>query len=1081
MIWSILLSGVATTNAFSASTLMLSHPDIHGDTIVFAHGGDLWTVSKEGGTASRLTTSEGIEMLPYFSPDGQTIAFTGEYDGRQDVYTLPTKGGTPARLTFHPSPDMVKGWTPDGKNIVYASPTNNLPRGISRLWTISADGGMPEQLPFYSGYEAAFSSDGERIALGPISPAFAAWRHYRGGRTTLIQITNTSDLSQTEIPRDNSNDHNPMWIGDDVYFLSDRNGTMNLFKFANDDVEQITTQDEFDIKTAGNDRRRIVYTKGGALHLFDSTDGSTTELEIEINGDFPWARPHFRSISSSIRDARLSPTGARAVLEARGEIITVPTDKGSPRNLSNSPGVNDRSPAWSPDGSRIAWFADKDGEYYLAIADQSGQEDTRYVGFQNPSFYYRPTWSPDSSKIVFSDKFLNIWILDVEEELLTKVDTDTYSHPVRTLDPVWSPDSKWIAYARVLDNQQRAIFMYSVEDETSTQITDGLSDAISPAFDASGKYLYFLASTNYALNIGWLDMTSIEREIRRGVYVAVLGKKTESPFLPESDEEDVEEPEEEDEEKSDSEDEESEEKDDEKKEEEDNSIVVDFEGLDQRILSIDVPVRNYTSLAAGPENTVFFTEFIQNQSGSTVHKYDLEKQEDTLFLTGVWGLDISSDGKKLLYRSGSAVGIVKTDGKAKSSDGRLSTGSIKVKTDPKAEWRQIFHEAWRVTRDFFYDETLQGVDWPAMRDKYEPFLDHIHHRNELTTLLNWMSGETVAGHTRNGGGSRPRTNFTPVGMLGADYIIENDRFKISRIYNGENWNPDLRAPLSAPGVDVNEGDYLIAVNGAPITPDNIYKHFEGLAGKQIVLTLSTNADASEPRDVKVVPVSSERGLRVRAWIEDNRRKVDELSDGRLAYVYLPNTSVAGYTNFNRYYYGQQDKQGAVIDERFNGGGSIADYIVELMDRPVMSRWATRNGKPFSSPNAGIYGPKVMIIDQWAGSGGDYLPYLFRKRNVGTMVGKRTWGGLIGVYDYPVLMDGGSYTAPRLAIYSTDGEWVVENVGVAPDIEVDITPADYKAGRDPQLERAVEEALRLLEADPPQLEPRPAPINRMWKN
>jgi tricorn protease len=1062
---------------------MLSHPDIHGDTIVFAHGGDLWTVPSKGGNATRLTTSEGVEMLPFFSPDGQSIAFTGEYDGRQDVYVMPAQGGAPTRLTYHPQPDLARGWTRDGLQVIFASPTDALPRGISRLWTISTLGGMREQFPFYSGYDGVYSTSGDQLALVPSSPAFAAWRHYRGGRTTSIQITDMDDLSQIEISRDNSNDHNPLWIDDNVYFLSDRNGTMNLFKYDGSSVEQITLQDEFDIKTAGGDGQRIVFAQGGALHLFDPTQGLSSQLDIEINGDFPWARPAFKTIGSSIRAARLSPTGARAVIEARGEIITIPADKGTPRNLSNSPGVHDRSPAWSPDGSRIAWFADKDGEYYLAIADQSGLKDTHYVGFQHPSFYYRPTWSPDSSKILFTDKFLNLWILEVEDERLTKVDYDRFSHPERSLNPVWSHDSRWIAYARRLDNQQRAVFVYSVEDETSTQITDGLSDAISPAFDPSGKYLYFLASTNYAMNIGWLDMSSIEREVRRGVYVAVLSKETDSPFLPESDEEEVKEEESEENEKGEEpeeSDDESEEKGEEEKEENDEELKIDFDGLDQRILSIDVPIRNYNSLAAGPENTVFYTEGITNQTGLTLHKYDLKKQENTIFMTGIRGLDISSDGKKLLYRSGNSLGIVKTDGKAKSTDGRISTGSIKVKVEPKAEWQQIFHEAWRVTRDFFYDEKLHGVDWPAMRDKYEPFLEHVHHRNDLTTVLNWMSSETVAGHTRNGGGNRPRTEYTPVGMLGADYVIENERFKISKIFTGENWNPDLRAPLSAPGIDANEGDYLIAVNGAPVPADNIYRHFEGLAGKQTDLTLSVNADGSESRDVTVVPVSSERGLRARAWIEDNRRKVDELSDGKLAYVYLPNTSVGGYTNFNRYYFGQQDKQGAIIDERFNGGGSIADSLVELMNRPTMSRWATRNGKEFNSPNASLTGPKVMIIDQWAGSGGDYLPYLFRKHRIGTMVGKRTWGGLIGVYDYPVLMDGGSYTAPRVAIFSTDGEWVVENVGVAPDIEVNITPADYRSGRDPQLERAVEIAMSQLRANPIETVDRPEPINRTWK-
>lgn len=1106
---------LAATAAFAEPSRLLRDPDIHGDLVTFHHGGDIWIAPTAGGNARRLTTSEGFESDPHFSPDGKWVAFSGRYaGGADDVYIVPVEGGEPQRLTFHPMPSAMRGWSADGKRVLFSSGRDNAPRFVPRLWSVAIGGGMPEALPLYMAHDGAYSADGARLAYVPVTPAFTAWRNYRGGRTTSIRLVTMDDLSSALIPRENSNDHEPMWIGGDVYFLSDREGTMNLFVYNGASVLKLTHYGDYDIKCAGSDGETIVYERAGYIHQFDPRTGESRQIDIEVRGDFPEYRPGFKKVGNAIRYGALSPTGKRAVFEARGEIVTVPADKGDARNLSQSPGVHDRAPAWSPDGKSIAWFADVDGEYRLLIADQAGLQEQRTIALPDPTFYYNPQWSPDSEKLLFTDKHLNVWVLDVESEELTLVDTDTFSHPQRSLDPVWAPDSKWVAYARRLDNQLRAVFVYSLEDRESHQLTDGLSDAISPAFDASGKYLYFLASTNFALNIGWLDMTSYDRPVSRGVYLAVLSSEESSPLLPESDEEEVKDSDKEsdddkeeapsDDAEEDDQDEESDDDSDaseedaedsdsddgkdednaEDKKKKDKSVRIDFEGLDQRILALDVPERNYVSLSSGAENMVFYAEDIPNASGHTLHRYDVKKRKSDSFMSGVFGYALSSDGKKLLYGARGTWGIVDASGKAKVGDGRLSTGDIEVRTDPQAEWREMYREAWRVMRDFFYDEELHGADWPAMYDKYAPLLPHVRHREDLTHVIEMMLGEVAAGHTRTGGGDIPTTEGPDVGLLGADFTVENGRFRIATILQGENWNPGLRAPLTEPGVDVNEGDYLIAVNGADVTADNVYRAFEGTAGEQTSIRVSANADGSEARDVTVVPLSSDTGLRTRTWMEANRQRVDELSDGKLAYVFLPNTSVQGYQNFNRYYYAQQNKQGVVIDERYNGGGSVADYIVEFLDRPLMSNWATRDGQTFTSPNAAIFGPKVMIINEWAGSGGDYLPYAFRKRGVGPLIGKTTWGGLIGVYDYPTLMDGAYTTAPRVAIYSTDPdnpEWIVENVGVAPDIEVDILPTDVAAGRDPQLERAVEECLRLLEANPVQRTPRPEPINRVNRN
>jgi tricorn protease len=779
-------------------------------------------------------------------------------------------------------------------------------------------------------------------------------------------------------------------------------------------------------------------------------------------------------VSDNIRSARLSPSGARAVVEARGEIFTVPAEKGDPRNLSQSPAVHDRSPAWSPDGKRIAWFSDATGEYTLMIADQDGLTPPKAVPVREKTFFYAPTWSPDSKHLLFSDNHMNLWYMDADGDEPVKVDEELYGTPPPDFDAVWSPDSKWIAYARLLPNKMGAIFLYSVKKGESYRVTDGLSEAVSPAFDASGKYVYFLASTDYALNVGWLDMTSYDRQVTRGLYLAVLSKDEPSPFLPESDEEGKK-----DEEKKD---EKSDDKNGEKKEKDKKAVEVKFDPdhIDQRILAVDVPEKDYVAVVSGPENIVFYAE--RDGRNATLHKYDIKKREGDKFMDGINGFDVSADGKKLLYRAGNKLGIVETSkGSAKVGDGALDLDGMQARVEPAAEWAQMNREAWRIMRDFFYDPALHGADWPAMYEKYSAWLPSVHHRSELTYLNAMMLSEVVAGHTRTGGGDMPRTDRVPVGLLGADFTFENGRFRIARILHGENWNPDLRAPLSAPGVDVTEGDYLIAVNGKDVDGGNLYALFEATANKQTVLRVSARANGRDARDVTVVPVPSDTSLRQRQWMEDNRKKVDELSGGRLAYVYLPNTAQAGYTNFNRYYYAQQDKRGAVIDERFNGGGKVADYIVEFIDRPLMSMWASRHGTPFTSPNAAIFGPKVMIVNEWAGSGGDYMPWAFQKRGVGPLIGRRTWGGLIGVSNFPVLMDGGFTTAPSFAIYSTDPEnpqWIVENEGVTPDIEVDVDPQDVAAGRDPQLERAVQECLRLLDENPVQLAPRPKPIDRV---
>jgi tricorn protease len=1053
----------------AAQPLILQKPTVNKTDIVFSYAGDLWAVSREGGEARRMTTGAGVETDPKFSPDGSLIAFTGEYEGNQDVYVMPAAGGSPRRLTYHPGPDTVLGWTPDGKRILFRSQRDSYSR-FARLFTIAAEGGgLPEELPLPMAEEASYSTDGREVAYVPLPRAFDAWKRYRGGRTTPIWIAGLADSHIEKLPRENSNDFEPMWIGDRIYFLSDRNGPVTLFSYdlRAKKVTQAIANHGLDIKSASAGPGAIVYEQFGALNLYDLKSGRDRAIEVRIAADLPQARPSFEKVTSLMRNAGLSPAGARAVFEARGEILTVPAEKGDIRNLTNTPGVAERYPAWSPDGNKIAYFSDESGEYALHVRQQNGMGDVTKIALE-PAFYYSPVWSPDSRKIAFTDKSLNLWYLDLEKRTPVRVDQDTYKTPEGGMDPAWAPDSRWIAYTKILKNHLRAVFAYSIETGKTQQITDSMSDARFALFDKNGEHLYFTASTDTGPTTGWLDMSSMDRPVTRSAYVVVLRKDLASPLAPESDEEKPED-------KKDA----DKPKDKDKDKKEPAPVKIDFDNIGQRILALPIPAKNYSRMLAGKTGVLYLVEDAPvpaqgPQRDQTVHKFELKTRKTEKFLDGIREFEVSFNGEKALHRKGQDQWFITGTGVVpKPGEGALKLDRMEVRVDPRAEWKQMYAEVWRIERDFFYDPNLHGVDLKTYEAKYEPYLDRLGSREELNYLLREMLGELSVGHLYVGGGARPEVKRVAGGLLGADYRIENGRYRFARVYNGENWNPELRAPLTQPGVNVVAGEYLLAVNGRELRgSDNLYSFFEATAGKSVVLRVGPDAAGANAREVTVVPVDNEFGLRNLAWIEGNRRKVDQLSGGRLAYVYLPNTSVAGFTNFNRYYFEQVDKAGAVIDERFNGGGSAADYIVDYLRRPLMNYFMTRDGEPFTTPTGSIFGPKVMIVNELAGSGGDLMPWLFRKLKIGPLVGKRTWGGLVGIFGTPSLIDGGSVTAPNLAFYNTRSEWDVENHGVPPDVEVDFDPQAWRAGQDPQLEKAVAIALAELEKNPLPVHPRP---------
>jgi tricorn protease len=1053
--------------------LLLQDPTLNKTQIAFAYAGEIWSVPRSGGAATRLTAGPGLKSNPKFSPDGKWIAFSSNADGNVNVYVIPADGGQQRQLTFSSGPDIVQGWTPDGKQVLFSSPRYAFAHQVVQLFTVPLAGGFPERLPFPTGFGGSYSPDGTHIAYVPTPFPWGTWKYYRGGMLPVVWIANLANSSVVKMPHTFSIDFNPMWVGDKIYFLSNRAGRFTLFEY-NLKTQKITqllqNNSPFDFKSASAGPGAIVYEQFGSLHLYNLKSGREHEVHVTITGDFPAAQPHFEKVAKHILHANISPTGQRAVFEAHGEILTVPAKKGSIRNITNTPAIADRNPAWSPDGRWIAYFSDESGNYELHLKGQMGMGVVKKIPLgDTPAFYYHPVWSPDSKKIAYTDNKLNLWYVNIETGKNVKIDTDTYETPVRGLNPVWSPDSNWIAYTKLLVNHMRAVFVYSLKTGKTTQVTNGMSDAEYAAFDKSGKYLYFTASTNVGPTTGWLDMSSFGHPVTRSVYVMVLQSNVPSPLAPESDDEKIGaaapvpgEP--------------SGQKQPEKKPAGPSEVQIDFHNIGQRILALPIPPANYVGLAAGKAGEIYLVQAPQmgavlegERASYSVLKFDLKSRKTEPLISGVTAFYLSFNGEKFLYREGrDKWGIAPTAKPVRPGEGLLRMDQMSVWVVPKAEWKEMYYEVWQIEKLFFYDKNLDGLDLAKTEAEYARFLPGIESRNDLNYLFKQMLAQINVGHMFVRGGDMPETPHVNVGLLGADYTIDHNRYRFSRVFSGENWNPELHAPLTQPGVNVKVGEYLLAVNGRQLYgSDNIYSYFLDTVGKQVVLTVGPNPDGTDSREVTVVPIASEAGLRNRAWIRHNIHVVNRLSHGQLAYVYLPDTGGGGYSNFNRYFFAQLGKHGAIIDERYNTGGTAADYIIEYLQRQLWNYWYTRYGKIFTTPLDAIYGPKVMIINQYSGSGGDALPWYFRHTRLGPLVGERTWGGLVGIYDYPPLIDGGSVTAPRVAFFTTHGTWYVENHGVPPNITVPLDPEEWRKGVDSQLVRAVQVAMQELKQHPPQ--------------
>ncbi len=1096
--------------ALAQETLLLQQPTVSQDHVVFVYANDLWIVGREGGDARRLTSDSGTETSPRFSPDGQTIAYSGQYEGNTDVYTISIDGGVPKRLTWHPGGEGVQDWHPNGLSVLFGSGRQSLaPVGTSFL--VSKDGGTPEGLPMPRVSRASYHSSGNTIAYTPYPDPFRTWKRYRGGLVSRIWIYDTKTHDVEVVPHVNASDTFPSWIGDDLYFASDRDQQMNIWKYrpgSGKPPTQITFFNDYDVQSMSSGAGALALSQAGAIHLYDPVLNRLTRLKIRVRSDGLHGRPRWQTVQGHVRGADISPNGKRAVFEARGEIITVPKENGDTRNLTRSSGAHDRDPAWSPDGKSVAWFSDASGEYQLMVSDRLGREEPKAYDLGGGGFYHDARWSPDGKHILFRDKTNRTAFVTLESGELTTVVRNSGSLGVVPTQAAWSPDSQWIAFE--LKNERTLydrIALFSVKDGTSTVVTDAFGEAGNPAFSSKGEYLYFTASVDIGPKLFGLDMmSSASRNGRSSLYVAVLKSDAKNPLDPKSDEgydeskdkekkkkedEDEDDKEKDDEEKDgdepddssddaepQAEDEETdgekpaspEDKDEDKKDEEKKEPAkpsIDLQGLDQRILALPIPSGIYGQLGSAGKTLLFVERSLGGPPA--IKSFDFDSRKVKTVAEGAGGFQVSGDGKSLLTSSRGSFQIMSATGGKKKT---LNINSVKVRVEPAKEWPQLLREAWRFERDYFYDPQMHGVDWDAMWKRWSVFLPHVRHRSDLSLLIGELIGELACGHNYVAGGETPsRATGVSVGLLGADYEKHEGRFRIKTIYRGQNWSGRSRSPLTVPGVDVKAGDYLISVNGREITAsENLYAAFENTAGNQIDLGVSETSDGSKVRFSKVVPVGNEGALRRMAWVEGNRRRVAELSGGRLAYIYMPNTAGAGMASFDRDYYSQLDKSGLILDERFNGGGKVADYIINVLSRKRLCYWMNREQWVAQSPFGIFDGPKVMVINERAGSGGDAMPWMFSNAGVGPLVGRRTWGGLVGISGYPPLMDGGMVTAASFGVMDVDGNWAVENEGVAPDYEVTQWPKDVIAGGDPQLEKAVEVALRLLEKQPKKSRP-----------
>ncbi|MCK4835142.1 MAG: PD40 domain-containing protein [Candidatus Aminicenantes bacterium] len=1065
---SILLISGFNLNA-QVDARMLRYPDVSYDQICFIYAGDIWVVPKAGGLASRLSSPPGEESFPRFSPDGSKIVFSGNYDGNTDLYVIPAMGGTPERLTFHGMPDRVLDWYPDGNMILYASYKESGRSRFNQFFSINAKGGLPQKLPIPYGEFGSISPDGKTLAYIPIARDFRTWKRYRGGMAPDIWLFDLTTYEASNITNHVANDTQPMWNEDELYFLSDRGpySRHNIWKHnvKNKKTEQITRFKDFDIHFPAIGSGDMVFEAGGRLYLLDLNSKETKEVKIQIVTDMLTMKPRFKNVSKLITNIWTSPQGKRVLIEARGELFDVPAEKGVIKNITRSSGIAERYPAWSPDGKQIAYWSDRSGEYQLTIRSLDCMEkETRLTSFKS-GYGYQPYWSPDSKKIVFIDQAMRIRLYDLNTKKLKDVDQGLwmYHYGLTYFRVSWSSDSRWLAYGRGIENRNGAIFLYDTTESKKYQVTSGYYYDYHPAFDPEGKYLYFFSNRTFQPAYSDLDNSFIYSNTTNVVAVS-LRSDIPSILAPENDKDEAKkkgEKEPEDKNKT---------KDNKKKKETKKPVEIDLKDFETRLVVLPAKAGNYYLMEAAPGKIVYMKipRTGSGEQGNTLVYYDIKDRKEQTVITGIDGYRLTYDKKKVLVTAKGKLAVLELKEKQKMEK-IVPTAGLEIKLNPAQEWNQIFNDVWRLARDYFYDADMHGVDWAKVRDHYSRLLRNVVTRRDLNFVIGEMIAELNASHTYRGGGDIETASTRKVGYLGINWTVDKKFYRVEEIIKGAVWDTEVRSPLSESGVKIKEGDYILAVNGIPLkSKQSPYAAFQGLEGHTVELTFNEKPTWSGAKKavIKTLKLRQEMRLRHLNWIESNRKFVDKLSSGKVGYIYVRSTGIDGQNELVRQFRAQFHKDGLIIDERFNSGGQIPDRFIELLDRKPLAFWAVRDGATWQWPPVGHFGPKVMLINGWSGSGGDAFPDYFRKAGLGPLIGMRTWGGLIGITGAPRLIDGGGITIPTFRMYDPDGKWFKEGHGVDPDIEVVDHPTELARGTDPQLKRAVEEVLRLIKEKPP---------------
>ena len=1110
-LWVVMCAGLAFGQEMQEGRLM-RFPDIHGDKIVFVYGGDLWLASSSGGRAQRITTHPGRELFPKFSPDGKWIAFTGQYDGNFNVYVMPAEGGQPKQLTFYQGGaqplsdrmgihDEVVSWFPDSKRIVFLSRRDASNGWTKRLYSVSIDGGWPEPLPIDQGGLISFSPDGTKIAYNIIFRNFRTWKRYTGGLAQSITIYDLKNNTSEDLPHTEWTDTFPMWHGNAIYFSSDRGPEhrLNLYRYdlGRKQTEQLTHFTDFDVMWPSLGPDAIVFENAGYLYTFDPQSNGTKKLNIYLPGERDQAMKHWANVSKSVSDFDISPEGKRAVFSARGDVFTVPAKEGSIRNLTRTPGIRERQVAWSPDGRGIAYVSDRSGEDEIYITPQDGLGKEQQITSGYKGFKFAPAWSFDSKKLAWADKDLRLWYVDINDRKSVEVDRGKYGE---ITNYAWSPDSLWLVYDKSENSGFSLVYLYSLETRTSTPVTTSMTNSYGGIFDPEGKYLYFLSDRDYNEIVGSIDFEFANPKTTR-VYVITLRKDEPSPFQVLSDEAQIKK-----EEPAPQATNEAAKSDNpaagkEKQKEIENgkeakpgekekpaAFHIDLEGISDRVVALPTDPGVINTLAAGKGFIYYSTTPIQGLSGpipgetSAVQVYDLKERKSKTLIEGVERFAVSFDGSKLLYEAegganGHTYGIIdaKPDGEKKAGDGALNLSGMRAELDPPQEWKQMFEEVWRQERDYFYEASMNGVDWPKVRDKYAALLPYVADRYSLTYILGEMIGELSNSHTYVGGGDYPSVPTVTVGLLGADFEVDpaSGVYRIKKIYPGENWDSSLRSPLTEPGVPVKEGDYLLAVNGRSLrAPQNLYELFVNTANETVTLTVNSKSSDGGSRTVQVKPIADEFKLRELNMIEANRKKVDAATQGRVGYVYLPDMGDEGLNQFVKQYFPQIRKQGLIFDVRYNGGGFVDPLIFARLRRILAGMNSQRNWESSTVPSQVFNGSLACVTNHFAASDGDIFSYMFKYYKLGPLIGERTWGGVRGIRGLIPLMDGGYISRPEASRYDLNSQWIVENRGVQPDIVVENRPEQVVKGEDPQLEKAIEVVMKDIQAHPKTLPPRP---------